>query len=184
MLLNWYAFVSHFRLLRTKYHHRITEPLLLEKTSRVTTCNHQPIPTVPIPQCQIHTVMEHSRDGDFPDFPWPACATALPLFWRKNFSLCPTPNSPGATWHHSYFLEQAQTVHSWIILWSFSWGKSLCRHTSMIYLHDRNYPHSKMAWIDAVVVIRKGWIVGEAELHFGMPVQLEFTSAELRCRDS
>lgn len=55
----------------------------------------------------------------------------------------------------------------------------------MIRLHDRNYPHRKFTLIDIAGVIKKGWVIGGTELQFagGMAVQLEFTSAELRCRD-
>lgn len=55
----------------------------------------------------------------------------------------------------------------------------------MICLHDRNYPHRKSTLIDTAVAIKKGWVIGGAEPCFagGTAVQLEFTSAQLRCRD-
>lgn len=61
----------------------------------------------------------------------------------------------------------------------------MCRYTRTKHLHDRNYPHRKFSLIDTAVVIKKGGVIGGAELHFasGMAVHLEFTSAELRCRD-
>lgn len=61
----------------------------------------------------------------------------------------------------------------------------MCRYTCTKRLHDRSYPYRKFSLIDTAVVIKEGGVIGGAELHFasGMAVHLEFTSAELRCRD-
>jgi len=59
------------------------ESLRLEKTSKITQSNHQPILTVPtdrVPQCHIHTPGTVT-----PPHPWTACATAALLFLRRNF---------------------------------------------------------------------------------------------------
>ena len=42
--------------------HRITEPLRLEKTTKIIQSDHQPIPTIPtdhVPKCHISTFLEH-----------------------------------------------------------------------------------------------------------------------------
>lgn len=55
----------------------------------------------------------------------------------------------------------------------------------MIRLCDVNYHHRKLILIGIAVLIKMDWVIGGTELHFTsrMAVQLEFTSAELRCRD-
>ena len=65
--------------------HRITESLRLEKTSKITKSNHQPIPTMPInhvPQCHISTILEVLQ-GQWrmppEDTPWYATLISLHL---------------------------------------------------------------------------------------------------------
>lgn len=47
-------------------YHRITEPLRLAKTSKITKSNHPPMPTFPLsyvpPQCHINTLLEHLQE--------------------------------------------------------------------------------------------------------------------------
>jgi len=46
-------------------------------------------------------------------------------------------------------------------------------------------PPGKFSLIDIAVAIKKGWVIGGTELCFagGVAVQLDLTSAELRCSD-
>ena len=55
-------FHSTWDFVCTTINYRITELLRLAKITKITQSNHQPIPTMPtahVPQCHIHTALEH-----------------------------------------------------------------------------------------------------------------------------
>ena len=70
--------------------YRTTESFRLEKTSKITRYNHQPIPTIAIdhvPQCHISTDLEHPppRDSDSTTFLGSLCQCFTTLSERKRF---------------------------------------------------------------------------------------------------
>ena len=75
--------IEYLKLEGTHKGHRIKESLTLEKTSKITWSNRQPIPTVPTDHVLSAT---SPRLWNTPPPPWAACASALWLFQRRSYS--------------------------------------------------------------------------------------------------